>query len=144
MGRKMLCILLVIALCLSALFCGLWIREKEDLTDARWLCTTAACAAAEEFLQHCQAGEPSDYWTAVGEYRAFMRAYHVLVDAGVGDSTYYVYCNQLYGAMCISPEKTMAFSEKLYECMSWLSKDPCDEDAFYQIQWVNNQIDRGE
>ena len=143
MNNRALYILTGMLLCIAVLFCGLWLQARTDLSEMEDLCKTSAYAAKDAFLDYYKGGSSGSYWTAVGEYRAFMRGYHVLVEAGIGDHTSYLYCNDLYGAMCIQSEKVMPYGYKLYECMAWLSQDPYDEDAFYQIQWINNQIKHG-
>ena len=132
----------VLAVCLAAttlLFAFLWQREVRSHDETRALAQAGAADAYAHFAAYQETGEESDYWYGVAAFRSFAQAYHLLVE-GTNKDTNYLFCNEVYGQLVLSPGDGRAHSSELVAVMEILAQDVEDENGYLRMSELRNLL----
>lgn len=140
--KKLAAVLLVLSLFLNILLAGLWQYEKRNEEKLEQFCTAAAYGARECFADYAHYGKTVCYWQGVAEYRGFMQAYYLLMDGKKGGN--YSSCSELYSNLLYEQERVEPYLEELRRAMRMLAEDIYDDNAFLEIDKLNNLIAYGE
>ncbi len=137
MKRKLLYIALTVFLCLSILFCGLWMQEKGSTLELEGLCQYTANRASGRFLEYRDEGADYDYRYAVSELASFYNAYMYLTTLHDGETDgNCIVLNHLIGVLMDGRNLTQGQAEELAEAMAMLAKDIFDSNAFDRLTGV--------
>lgn len=119
--KKRIFIVLIIALSLSSVtFCTLWQRALYDKSDLEVIAQTEANEAYRRFLDFQENGDDCDYWGGVSAFYAFQRAYSLLTE-DTSKTTNNTFCNEVYGSLLCSPERSKAHISDIIDVMKILS-----------------------
>lgn len=132
----------VLAICLAAstiLLAMLWRSAENSKDDVRLLAQASAAEAYTHFVAYQTHGQTSSYWYGVAEFRSFENAYHLLTE-GTNKATNYVFCNEVYGHLVLSPEKSQLHISEIVEVMEILSLDVEDENGYLRMADLRNNI----
>ncbi len=139
--KKTVSVLLIICLAVtSALFCGLWLRERDGRDDMRRLAQSGATEAYESFSDFAASGEESDYWRGTAAFRSFEQAYQMLVE-GTNREDNVIFCNEVYAALLLSPEKSRAHMAEICQVMELLAKDVEDMAGYARMAELRNALE---
>ena len=142
-GKKLLALLLIMAVCCAAVFGILWSREKKDHSDLEFLCRYSAYRAYDRFSKLRDGDSDYDYRYGVAELTSFYNAYMNLVIANTDTTdTNCLYLNQLLGELMDATELTQERINELITISSMLSEDIYDESAFQRIFSLYNELSR--
>ena len=128
-----------IALMLAATFLVLWIHEKNNQTDTMLLCQSSASAATARFVEYKETGDESYYWAAISEFRAFQRAYWLLVE-DTNKSSNYTFLNEVYTSLIFESEASRKHIEEIISVMSIIANDINDPSGFSRMADLRNNI----
>lgn len=134
---SLICILLLVATTL--IFGLLWRYEAEDKSDLRLLAQASAADACEQFSEYMAREEESSYWYGVAAFRTFQQAYYLLSE-GTPKALNYTFCNEVYGSLVLSPERSRAHMEELAEIMKILAQNAEDENGFLRMADLRNKL----
>ena len=138
--KKTVPVLIIICLAVtSSIFCGLWLRERNDRDDVLRLARSGASETYESFLDFRSSGDDSDYWRGVAAFRSFEQAYQTLVD-GTNRETNYTFCNEVYASLLLSPEKSREHIPEICQVMELLSKDVEDVNGYARMADLRNTL----
>ncbi len=136
--RQLWAALLSISICLNLLFFGLWQYEKNSKRQMEEFAIANASMAADAFADFAHYGSDTDYWRAVGYFRAFMDAAN-----WARDDFWYTECNILYSNLLFEKEKCTYYMEDIRRIMRLLKEDFDDHNVFLDISRLNNEIKYG-
>ena len=136
MKKRYTALVTVFAL-LAAVFCGLWLFEKNNLSEMEQLCQINASQALVDFRQYKETRSEGDYWYGVSNYKAFMNTWLAL---GGHSSAEYLWCNSVYGSMVLSPETVQTHIDELLIAMEIIGKDYADPNGYLRMSELNNLL----
>ena len=139
MKRKAAAILILCLTIFSLLFAVLWQRAENSKDDIRQLAQASASDACSQFVEYQANGEASSYWYGVAAFRSFEQAYHLLTE-GTNKSSNYAFCNEVYGCLVLSPEKSQKYIAEIIEVMEILAVDVEDENGYLRMADLRNNI----
>lgn len=139
MKKKFVAILIICLTIFSLLFAVLWQRAENNKDDIRQLAQASASDAYSQFVEYQTNGEVSSYWYGVAAFRSFEQAYYLLID-GTNKSSNYVFCNEVYGCLVLSPEKSQKHIVEIIEVMEMLSMNVENEDGYLRMADLRNNI----
>lgn len=140
MNKRILALAMAILVLLAAVAVfGTVIRSREP-SDLWLLCVSSATEAAENFREYTRTGAETAWWSAVAEYRSFMKAYRLLSDESNAE---YSWCNSVYGFLLRGSERAGDQAEELARAMELLAENPEDVNGFEIISRVNNELLHG-
>ena len=140
--KKHLTALLIIGLAISALTFGiLWQRAENSRSDARLLAQAGAADACAQFASYRDTGLESSYWYGVAAFRSFEQAYHLLTE-GTNKAVNYIFCNEVYGNLVLSPVVCQARIAELIDVMEILSRDIEDENGYIRMSELRNLLEQ--
>ena len=139
MKKSVPVLLIVLFAAAAALFCGLWLRERSDRDDVRRLAQSGASEAYESFLDYASSGDDGDYWRGVAAFRSFEQAYQMLAE-GTNREANYIFCNEVYAALLLSPDKSREHIPELCQVMELLSKDVEDVTGYGRMAELRNTL----
>ena len=139
MKKKLVAILIICLTIFSLLFAVLWQRAENSKDDIRQLAQASASDAYSQFVAYQTDGEASSYWYGVAAFRSFEQAYDLLTD-GTNKSSNYVFCNEVYGHLVLSPEKSQKHLAEIIDVMEILSMDVENEDGYLRMADLRNNI----
>ena len=125
---------------LAVLFCGLWLSEKNDLSEMEYLCQSNATQALTDFVRYKETGSEGNYWYGVSNYKAFMNTWLAIEG---GSSAEYIWCNSVYGYMVLSPEEVQAHIDELLIAMEIIGTDYTNPNGYLRISELNNLLLHG-
>lgn len=137
--RRLTTIIIVCLTIFSLLFAVLWQRAENNKDDIRQLAQASASDAYSQFVDYQTNGEESSYWYGVAAFRSFEQAYYLLID-GTNKSSNYVFCNEVYGYLVLSPEKSQEHIVEIIEIMEMLSMNVENEDGYLRMADLRNNI----
>lgn len=137
--KNLVCILLLAAAAL--IFGVLWRYEAGNKSEIRMLAQASAADACEQFSEYMTNEEESSYWYGVAAFRTFQQAYYLLVEE-TPKSPNYTFCNEVYGSLVLSPERSRAHIGELAEIMEILAQDVEDENGYLRMADLRNQLNR--
>lgn len=138
--KKRLSIILTICFAVTtALFGLLWQIEKNGNEDLKLLAQASAADACAHFIEYQTKGEISSYWFGVAAFRSFEQAYHLLTEE-TSKSTNYLFCNEVYGCLVRSPERSQNHISEVIDVMHMLSLDVEDEHGYVRMAELRNSI----
>lgn len=141
-GKRVLALLLIVALIGNIVLFCLWQHEKNDKSEMLEFCSGAANASRSCFADYVHYGGDGNYWKGVAEFRRFMQAYAVLRDGDHGGE--YAWFNILYGHMIYDRACLEPYMEELRCALRLLGEDPLDCNAHDEIHRLNNLIEHGD
>lgn len=139
MKKKLAAVLIVCLAISSLLFAVLWQRAENSKNEIRQLAQASALDAYSQFVEYQTNGEASSYWYGVAAFRSFEQAYYLLTE-GTNKSSNYVFCNEVYGCLVLSPEKSQKHIAEMIEVMEILSVDVENEDGYLRMADLRNNI----
>ncbi len=138
--KKQIAIILIICLTVLALVFGiLWQQKKRSHDDALLLAQSGAKEAHTRFVEYQELGHESDYWAGVSAFYSFERAYYLLVE-GTNKSVNFTFCNEVYGALLLSPETSQSHMAEVIEVMALLAENVQDENGYLQMSNLRNLL----
>ena len=141
MKKKLAAVLIVCLAISSLLFAVLWQRAENSKNEIRQLAQASASDACSQFVEYQTNGEASSYWYGVAAFRSFEQAYYLLTE-GTNKSSNYVFCNEVYGCLVLSPEKSRKHIAEIIEVMEILSVDVENEDGYLRMADLRNSIQK--
>lgn len=126
---------------LAVLCIVLWQQKDAEHTKMGTLCQSSAGMALEDFSNYKASGKDSDYISGIAEFRSFMTAYLFLND-NVANAEY-TWCNIVYGAMILNPEKVQNNMQGLIDALEYLSEDYDSPNGFNLISVCSNELTHG-
>ena len=139
MKKKTAVIITALALA-SAVFCGLWMHEKNDRSELVQLCQACAMQSLQDFREYRGNGSEASYWQGVSNFKAFMNAYLAVN----GNSTpEYVWCNSVYGTMVIFPDNAQENVDTLIAALDIISADYTDPNGYIKMAELHNFFQYG-
>ena len=139
MRKKWMTALLVLLALSNAVFIGLWRAAEEDSSDVRALAQAGAAGALQMFREYRETGEESCWQYAVADFRSFQQAYYLLVE-GTSRRGNYTFCNEVYGQLVLTPERSQRHVEELIEAMALLAEDVADENGYLRLAELRNDL----
>lgn len=139
MKKKLAAVLIICLTISSLLFAVLWQRAENSKDEIRQLAQASALDAYSQFVEYQTNGEASSYWYGVAAFRSFEQAYYLLTE-GTNKSSNYVFCNEVYGYLVLSPEKSQKHIAEMIEVMEILSVDVENEDGYLRMADLRNNI----
>ncbi len=139
--KKLLKVLLIVAILGNILFCCLWQQEKHDQSELEQLCAANASACLDHLADFAHNGKDTSYNQAVTDFRGFMQVYYQLAQAKYPN---YIWCSQLYSAMLFEPEQVQAYTEDLRTILRLLRDNIYDENAYTKLSELNNLLYHGD
>ena len=122
MKNRIYQIIIAVLIVACAALAFMWRAAESDMSDVKLLAQAGASDACEQFCEFRDTGEQSSWQYAVGSFRSFMQAYHLLTE-GSSQAANYTFCNEVYGAMVLDPERSMAHIDEIIETMTILAGD---------------------
>lgn len=139
MKKKLLIILIAVLALTAVVFCVLWRQEATDNSQALSLAQSGAREALERFSDYQESGAESDYWDGVAAFRSFQQAYYLLVE-GTNKIPNYTFCNEVYGCLLLSPEKSREHISEIISVMAILAADVRDENGYLAMAELRNVL----
>lgn len=139
MKKKAAAVLIICLTISSVVFAVLWQRAENGKDDIRQLAQASASDAWSQFVEYQANGEASSYWYGVAAFRSFEQAYYLLTE-GTDKSSNYAFCNEVYGCMVLSPEKSQKHIAEIIEVMEILSQNVEDEAGYVRMADLRNNI----
>lgn len=138
--KKRIQVILIVCLSISTLvFALLWQWQKNDKDDIRALAQASAADAYTRFAEYQADGCESSYWYGVAAFRSFQQAYYSLTE-GTNKAVNYTFCNEVYGCLVLSPEKSRSHISEIVETMRILSLDVQDENGYIGMSELRNDL----
>ena len=72
-------------------------------------------------------------------YKRIFQAYYLLID-GTNKASNYVFCNEVYGHLVLSPEKSQKHIVEIIEVMEILSINVENEDGYLRMADLRNNM----
>lgn len=141
MNKRVLSMVLAVAILLAAIAVLGAVIGNQTPSDLWLLCVSSASGAAEDFREFANTGAETAWWSAVAEYRSFMKAYRLLSDESNAE---YTWCNSVHGFLLQGPDRAGAHAEELARAMERLAENPEDVNGFEIINRINNELLHGE
>ncbi len=139
--KKRIQMILMICLTISTLvFAFLWQSEKNNQDDLLLLAQASAKDAYTQFAEYQESGRQSNYWNGVAAFRAFEQAYYLLTE-DTNQSHNYLFCNEVYGALVVKPEKCQNHMEALCNVMKILAHDVESENGHLKMLELRNALE---
>ena len=129
--------IMIVLLLATIVFCVLWQKASNDHTELETLARSGASEAYTRFSDFETMGNESDYWGGVAAFRVFQEAYVALTE---GNDANRVFCNEVYGSLLLSPERSKACISDVIEVMKMLSEDVMDENAYLRMSELRNTL----
>ena len=123
----------------TLLFAVLWQRAANSKDDIRQLAQASAADAYSQFVEYQTNGEVSSYWYGVAAFRSFEQAYDLLTE-GTNQFPNYVFCNEVYGQLILSPENSQKHISELIEVMEILASDVENENGYLRMADLRHNI----
>lgn len=139
MKKKAAAVLIICLTISSVVFAVLWQRAENGKDDIRQLAQASASDAWSQFVEYQANGEASSYWYGVAAFRSFEQAYYLLTE-GTNKSSNYAFCNEVYGCLVLSPEKSQKHIAEIIEVMEILSLNVEDEAGYVRMAELRNHI----
>ncbi len=133
----------IIILCLilsTLIFVVLWQMEKNSKDDLRMLAHSSAYDAYTHFVEYQAEHKESDYWHAVAAFRSFEQAYYLLTE-DTNKHGNYSFCNDVYGALLLFPEKCQNKMSEIVAVMGILAQDVEDENGYVKMLELRNTLE---
>lgn len=131
---------MIAALLLAAVaFCVLWQRALHDNSDVEAIAQAGAAEAYRQFAAYQEEGREGDYWAGVAAYSSFQRAYGSLA-LNTDKSANYAFCNEVYGSLLYSPERSKEHISELVGVMKLLSENVLDERGYSRMSELRNAL----
>lgn len=137
--KKSTALILTFAL-LAAVFCGLWLRERNDRSELESLAQISAAQALQDFESFAASGSSGDYLEGVANFKSFLHAWLMLSEETPAEYTWF---NSVYGFMILHPEQVQSHMEELLVAMRLLGGDFADPNAALRISELNNLLLHG-
>ena len=138
--KKHISIILIFALLLVAVvFCVLWQKAVHDKSDIEALAQVNATEAYTHFIEYQKTGDDADYWGGVSAFYAFHEAYS-LITAGTNKTANSIFCNEVYGSLLCSPEKSKVHISEITDVMKILSENVMDENGYLRMSELRNTL----
>ncbi len=132
---------LILALTVAAaVFCGLWLSEKNDRSELETLAQFSAAEALRCFEDYAAGGSEGSYRDGTAKFRAFLHAWLALSEETPAEYTWF---NSVYGFMILHPEQVQLYTEELLAAMRLLGADFTDPNAALRISELNNLLLHG-
>ncbi len=135
----------ILIICLAAstlLFVFLWQSEKNEKSykdDVQLLAQSSARSSYEHFVEYQKNGDESSYWYGVADFRAFEQAYQLLI-VNTNKNSDYLFCNEVYGLLVLTPEKCQERIADIIETMELLAKDVEDVNGYNKMSSLRNRL----
>ena len=138
--KKQIYRIMIAALLLAAVaFCVLWQRALHDTSNVVAIAQAGAAEAYRQFEAYQEEGRDGDYWAGVAAYSSFQRAYGSLA-LNRDKSANYAFCNEVYGSLLYSPERSKERISELVDVMKLLSENVLDERAYSRMSELRNEL----
>ncbi len=137
--KRLLSVLLAVSILLNILFVCLWQYEKHNKRLMEAFAIANAAHAADAFGDFVHYGSDTDYWQAVGYFKAFMNAAN-----WAREDFWYTECNILYSNLLFEKEKCLYYMEDIRRIMRLLKENMDDPNVYLDINRLNNEIKYGQ
>jgi len=138
--KKRITVIITVLTLAAAVFCGLWIQEKNDRSELVRLCQSCAVQSLQDFREYRGTGSEAHYWQGVSNFKAFMNAYLAVNEQSTPE---YVWCNSVYGSMVISPAKAQSNVNELIAALEIIGADYTDPNGYIKMAELNNLLKHG-
>ena len=136
--KKRIEIIIIICLAISTLVFGvLWQSAEKNNEDIKLLAQSSAADAYTDFTDYQNNGHESSYWSGVANFRSFQQAYYLMTE-GTNKSTNYIFCNEVYGYLVLSPEESQGHISEVIEVMEILAQNVEDENGYIRMSELRN------
>ena len=139
MEKRIYRILIIALLFAAGAFCVLWQRALHDTSDVEAIAQAGAAEAYGQFTAYQEKGNDGDYWAGVAAFSSFQRAYGLLA-MDTGKSANYAFCNEVYGSLLYSPERSKEHISEILDVMKILSENVLDERGYSRMSELRNAL----
>ncbi len=139
MEKRISRILVFVLLFAAVAFCVLWQRALHDTSDVKAIAQAGATEAYRQFAAYQEKGRDGDYWAGVAAYSSFQRAYGSLA-LNTDKSANYAFCNEVYGSLLYSPERSKEHISEIVGVMKFLSENVLDERGYSRMSELRNAL----
>lgn len=139
MKKRILIILIVVLSLSSILLFTLWQKELHNKSNIERIAQSEASEAYRSFSEYQASGNESDYWAGVSAFHAYQEAYHLLTE-DTNKATNSTFCNEVYGSLLCTPERSMAHISDIVDVMGILSENVMDETGYVRMSELRNTI----
>lgn len=142
-GKRLMAVLLAIALCLSGVLYGLWVKERNDHSELEELAQYCANSANKRFEDYRARPSDFNFNYGVSEFVSFYNAYFKLtVEKDGSTDSNVLYINQLIADLMFEPEEAKGYIDELIQITNLLEADIYDDEAYRLIFSLHNQLSR--
>ena len=106
---------------------------KNELTDTL---KQHADDAKTDFSEYVQTGKESYYISAVSSFYAFQQTYL----SRKGSDSNYLFMNEVYGYLVLTPDEAKTHASELAEVMRILSEDPFHANGYHKLSSLRNAL----
>ena len=129
MEKRIYRIMVYVLLFAAIAFCVLWQRALHDTSDVKAIAQAGATEAYRQFAAYQEKGNDGDYWAGVAAFSSFQRAYGSLT-MDMENTANYAFCNEVYGSLLYSPERSKEHISEIIDVMIILSENVLDEKGY--------------
>lgn len=137
MKKTILIILIIVLVIAVLLLLGLHGMSLHDDSDILLLAQYGAREAYTSFTDFKNNGEESDYLNGVASFYLFQQSYYLLVEE-TNKSANYIFCNEVYGSLILSPEQAKLHISEILEVMKILADNVRDENGYVKMAELRN------
>lgn len=143
MKTKLLCIALVVFICLSVMFFGNWMFEKQNNAELESLCQYSAGRMRGRFADYGENGSEYDYHYGVSELVSFYNAYfHLTAESAGSTDSNCLHINLLLGELMKYPELSSEQINLMVSVAGMLLENVHDDNAHRLIFELYNTLVR--
>ena len=139
MEKRIYRVLIIVLLLAAVAFFALWQRALHDTSDVEAIAQAGAAEAYRQFVSYQEKGSDGDYWAGVAAFSSFQRAYgHLALDTNKPAN--YAFCNEVYGSLLYSPERSKEHISEIVDVMKILSENVLDERGYSRMSELRNAL----
>lgn len=108
---------------------------KNELTDTL---KQYAGDAEADFSECARTGKESYYISAVSSFYAFQQTYL----SRLGSDSNYLFMNEVYGYLVLTPDEAKTHASELAEIMEILSEDPFNANGYHKLSVIRHTLNQ--
>ena len=139
MAKRIPIALTVAAVLVAVVFGALWQSAARDDGDLVAVARSGAIEAHTRFSDFREYGEGSDYWGGVAALHTFRAACTLLLEDSdrAADRTF---CDEIYGALLVTPERAQEHIDALIDTLEPLTKDVRDRAGWQRMAALRDAL----
>lgn len=139
MAKRSLTVLAIAAVLAAVVFGALWQSTARDDGDLVAVARSGAIEAHARFSDFLESGEESDYWGGVAALHTFRAACTLLLEDSdrAADRTF---CDEVYGALLVTPERAQEHIDALIAALEPLTKDIRDRTGWQRMAALRDAL----